>query len=87
MPNAHFLGYNAHTSLVNKKSICGHHSVWELSENSWAAGYTYGKGTLPELDAFVERTVLFCIASRLSEQQKSVIRNAFENSCKQLNIN
>ena len=33
-------------ALVNKKSICGHHSVWELEENNWAKDYTYNEGTL-----------------------------------------
>ncbi len=71
-------------SLVQKKSICGHHSVWELKENSFAKDYSYAKGKLPVLDDFVERTVLFCIASKLSDEQKNLIKNAFEASCQQM---
>jgi 8-amino-3,8-dideoxy-alpha-D-manno-octulosonate transaminase len=78
--------YSNNTSLVHKRSICGHHSVWELEENRWAENYQYGVGTLPQMDAYVQRTVIFCIASKLSEIQKTVIRNAFETTCKQLNL-
>lgn len=71
-------------SLVQKKSMSGHHSVWELHENSFAKNYSYQKGTLPVLDDYVKRTVLFCIASKLSDEQKILIKNAFEASCRQL---
>ena len=73
--------------LVNKKSICGHHSVWELQENSWARDYTYDVGTLPVLDDYVQRTVLFCIASKMSHEQKSLIKDAFNATCEQMNFN
>jgi len=79
--------YSNNTSLVNKRSICGHHSVWELKENEWARNYDYGLGTLPNIDSYVQRTVIFCVASKLSDQQKSIIRNAFERTCSQLNLN
>lgn len=78
--------YNV-ASLVNKTSICGHHSTWELEENRWAADYEYGKGVCPVLDSFVERTVLFCIPSVLSAKQRTIILDGFENSCKKLNLN
>jgi len=71
-------------ALVGKKSICGHHSVWELQENSFAKNYSYQKETLPVLDNFIERTVLFCIASKLSDDQKSLIKTAFAKTCNQL---
>lgn len=71
-------------SLVGKKSYCGHHSVWELSENSFARDYKYDKGLLPVLDSFVERTVLFCIASKLAGEHKDLIKTAFLKTCRQL---
>ena len=77
--------YNV-ASLVHKKSICGHHSVWEMEENSWAAGYEYGKGTLPALDSYVERTVLFCIPSKLNAAQRTLILEAFTKTCEKLNL-
>lgn len=77
--------YNV-ASLVNKKSICGHHSVWESEENRWAADYEYGKGSCPVLDSYVERTVLFCIPSKLSEEQRTMILEAFELTCKELKL-
>jgi 8-amino-3,8-dideoxy-alpha-D-manno-octulosonate transaminase len=76
--------YSHNTSLVNKKSICGHHAVWDLEENKWAKGYVYEKGTLQVLDSYVDRTVLFCIASNLSDEQKSFIKKAFVKTCEQL---
>ncbi len=71
-------------ALVGKKSISGHHSVWELKENEFAKDYTYSKGTLPVLDDFVEKTVLFCIASKLSDEHKSIIKKAFKATCDKL---
>lgn len=74
------------TSLVNKTSICGHHSVWELEENSWGADYEYNKGTLPVLDSFVERTVIFCIPSLLTDEMRSFISAAFTKTCENLGL-
>lgn len=78
--------YSKIPALVNKRSYCGHHSVWELEENSWAKDYSYGEGTLPVLDDYVQRTVLFCIASKLTDQQKEVIKEAFRSTCEQMNF-
>ena len=82
----HMTGWGLHiyfnvASLVNKKSICGHHAVWELEENEWAKGYEYHKGTLPVLDSYVERTVLFCVPSSIPEEQKTFILEAFRKTC------
>ena len=79
--------YSKISGLVNKKSICGHHSVWELQENEWAKDYSYDEGTLPVLDDYVQRTVLFCIASKLTDEQKAFIKDAFTNTCEQMNFN
>lgn len=79
--------YSKITSLVNKKSIFGHHSVWELKENEWAKDYSYDEGTLPVLDDYVQRTVLFCIASKLTGEEKSFIKEAFISTCEQLKFN
>ena len=78
--------YYNNPSLVNKRASMGRYSVWELSENSFARDYSYQKGTLPKLDAYVKQTVFFCIASKLTEVQKDVIRNAFVKTCEQLNF-
>ena len=87
----HMTGWGLHiyynvTSLVNRKSICGHHSVWELDENGWAAEYSYGKGTCPVLDSYVGRTVLFCVPSKLDPEQRSLVLEAFRKTCEQLNL-
>jgi len=79
--------YSNIPALVNKKSICGHHSVWEMKENEWAKDYSYDEGTLPVLDDYVQRTVLFCIASKLTDEQKLVIKDAFRKTCEQMNFN
>jgi len=71
-------------SLVHKRASMGERSVWELTENSFAKDYTYDKGTLPYLDSLVERTVLFCIASNLTDQHKAIIMQAFKTTCDQL---
>ncbi|MBT6999462.1 MAG: aminotransferase class V-fold PLP-dependent enzyme, partial [Prolixibacteraceae bacterium] len=82
----HMLDWGLHiysniTALVGKKSFCGHHSVWELQENEFAKDYKYEKGTLPVLDSFVERTTLFCVASKLSDEHKTLIKKAFTKTC------
>ena len=77
--------YNV-ASLVNKKLICGHHSVWEAGENGWAADYEYGKGFCPVLDSYVERTVLFSIPSNLSAEQRTMILDGFDLTGKKLNL-
>jgi len=87
----HMTGWGLHiyynvTSLVHKTSICGHHPVWEWKENSWASDANYTKGSCPVLDSYVERTVLFCIPSKLSEHQKDMILAAFENICDELKL-
>ncbi|MFC2126035.1 DegT/DnrJ/EryC1/StrS family aminotransferase [Bacteroidota bacterium] len=74
-------------NLVNKTVGMGDKSVWELEENSFAKDYQYGKGSLPNLDSYVERTVLFCIASNLNDDHKEIIRNAFVSSLEQMNFN
>ncbi|NQU88201.1 MAG: DegT/DnrJ/EryC1/StrS family aminotransferase [Mariniphaga sp.] len=85
----HMLDWGMHVysnipALVGKKSYCGHHSVWELKENDFAKDYKYEKGILPILDDFVERTVLFCIASKLNDEHKALIKKAFTETCNQL---
>jgi hypothetical protein len=78
--------YSKIPALVNKRSYCGHHSVWEMKENSWALEYTYHEGTLPVLDDYVRRTVLFCIASKLTDSQKDLIKTTFITTCEQMNF-
>jgi hypothetical protein len=73
-------------SLVHKTSICGHHSIWESAENSWAADYEYGRGSCPMLDSYVERTVLFCIPSKLTGEERATILHAFQMTCEQLKL-
>ena len=79
--------YSKIPALVHKRSFCGHHSVWEIQENSWAKDYSYAEGTLPVLDDYVQRTVLFCIASRMTDEQKDFIKDAFKATCDQMNFN
>ena len=64
----------------------GDRSVWELTENRFAQNYQYKKGLLPNLDSYVERTVLFCIASNLTDEHKDIIRKAFKDTLNQMNF-
>lgn len=73
-------------NLVHKRPSMGPISVWELEENHFARDYQYGKGTLPRLDSFVERTVLFCIASNLTEEHKEIIRQAFKTTLQEMKL-
>ena len=67
--------------LVYKTPALGKWPVWDLYENRFAAKYSYNKGTLPVLDDYITRTVLFCIASNLTDTHKLIIKEAFLNSC------
>jgi dTDP-4-amino-4,6-dideoxygalactose transaminase len=73
--------YYKNKSLVNKKSICGHHSVWELTENSFAKQYSYEKGTLPSLDGLVHRTLLFATPVGLTSAERDDLREIFRRTC------
>ena len=73
-------------SLVNKRPFSGGYSVWQLKENEFAKDYTYDKGTLPKLDDYVNRTMLFCIASILSVEEKAFIKDVFDKCCKDLDL-
>jgi dTDP-4-amino-4,6-dideoxygalactose transaminase len=74
--------YYRNKSLVDKHSICGHHSVWELQENAFARDYSYGKGTLPTLDDVASRTLLFPIPVGLDERDTKALLRMFELSCR-----
>jgi hypothetical protein len=74
------------SGLVNKTAALGKWPVWDLHENRFASGYSYGKGTLPRLDDYITRTVLFCIASNLTQDHKRLIKEAFLKSIKDLGL-
>ncbi len=57
--------YNV-ASLVNKRGISGV-SPWQLAENQASSSVSYAKGTCPYLDDLVSRTMIFCVASFLTE--------------------
>ncbi len=59
------LYYNV-ASLLNKRGLSSV-SPWRLKENEASAGVSYAKGSCPRLDDLFSRTVLFCVASNLSE--------------------
>ncbi len=57
--------YNV-ASLVNKRGIAGV-SPWQMAENQASSGISYAKGTCPHLDDLVSRTMIFCVASILTQ--------------------
>jgi len=57
--------YNV-ASLVNKRGISAV-SPWQLAENRASADISYAKGTCPHLDDLISRTMIFCVASVLTE--------------------
>jgi 8-amino-3,8-dideoxy-alpha-D-manno-octulosonate transaminase len=73
--------YFQNSSLVKKRSICGHHSVWQLAENEFARDYSYAKGVLPVLDGLVSRTLLFATPVGLSSQENEDLLSVFRSSC------
>jgi 8-amino-3,8-dideoxy-alpha-D-manno-octulosonate transaminase len=73
--------YSNNSSLVNRKSICGHHSVWERSENSFASAYRYDEGSLPFLDALAIETLVFPTPIGLEEDELAYLQNGFTSAC------
>jgi 8-amino-3,8-dideoxy-alpha-D-manno-octulosonate transaminase len=57
--------YNV-ASLVNKRGISAV-SPWQMAENRASADISYAKGTCPHLDDRVSRTMIFCVASILTQ--------------------
>lgn len=57
--------YNV-ASLVNKRGISAV-SPWQMAENRPSADISYAKGTCPHLDDRVSRTMIFCVASILTQ--------------------
>ncbi|MFA7173241.1 MAG: DegT/DnrJ/EryC1/StrS family aminotransferase [Kiritimatiellia bacterium] len=67
--------YNV-ASLVNKRGISAV-SPWQMAENRASAHVSYAKGTCPHLDDMISRTVIFCIASVLTEEDVQDIIAAY----------
>lgn len=73
--------YYRNNSLTKKKSICGHHSPWDLVENSFARDRSYGRGTLANLDSIVEQTLIIPIPIRLTSIERRKLLSAFNAAC------
>jgi len=61
-------------SLCNKRGL-GATGVWDLAENA-GSQVAYDKGTCPHLDDLLERTIVLCIASALTDQDVADIQTA-----------
>jgi len=57
--------YNV-ASLVNKRGVSSV-SAWQMTENRASADISYVKGTCPHLDDLISRTMIFCVASILTD--------------------
>jgi len=68
--------YNV-ASLVNKRGISGV-SPWQMAENRASADVSYAKGTCPHLDDRISRTMIFCVASNLTDADVRDIIAAYQ---------
>ena len=68
--------YNV-ASLVNKRGVSAV-SPWQMTENRASAGISYAKGTCPHLDDLLSRTMLFCVASNLTDADVQDIITAYK---------
>lgn len=68
--------YNV-ASLVNKRGISGV-SPWQMAENRASADGSYAKGTCPHLDDRISRTMIFCVASNLTDADVRDIIAAYQ---------
>ncbi|MBN2561622.1 MAG: DegT/DnrJ/EryC1/StrS family aminotransferase [Phycisphaerae bacterium] len=69
------LYYNV-VSLVKKRGLSAV-SPWDLAENRASADVSYAKGACPRLDDLLDRTVLMCVASVLTERDVEDIITAY----------
>jgi len=60
--------YFNNKSLVNRRSLHSGGWPWTLPQNSFAAGYDYGQGSLPVCDDFAERGGMLKVPSNLEQQ-------------------
>ena len=60
--------YFNNKSLVKKRSLHENGWPWSLSENRFASGYQYARGTLPVCDDLASRSGLFKIPSCLTDE-------------------
>ena len=67
--------YNV-ASLVNKRGLSAV-SPWQMAENRASASVSYAKGTCPHLDDLLNRTMLMCIASNLTDRDVADIVTAY----------
>jgi 8-amino-3,8-dideoxy-alpha-D-manno-octulosonate transaminase len=74
--------YYQNASLTNKRSICGHHSVWEWEENRFAREHEYGKGTLPRLDAMASESLIYPIPVGLDIAERKILGKVFDETCR-----
>jgi 8-amino-3,8-dideoxy-alpha-D-manno-octulosonate transaminase len=68
--------YNV-ASLVNKRGISAV-SPWQMAENRASAHVSYAKGTCPHLDDLISRTMIFCVASVLTDADVADIIKAYK---------
>ena len=69
--------------LVNKAAF-GAKSVWDLAENAGSKSVSYKKGTCPNLDEVLTRTMVMCIASKMSARDVKDIIKGFRKVAKHL---
>lgn len=69
--------YNV-ASLVNKRGISAV-SPWQMAENRASQDVSYDKGTCPHLDDLISRTMIFCVASVLTDADVQDIIAAYRN--------
>lgn len=67
--------YNV-ASLVNKRGVSAV-SPWQMKENCASAAVSYAKGACPHLDDMLTRTMLFCVASNLTDSDVEDIIKAY----------
>jgi len=68
--------YNV-ASLVNKRGTSAV-SPWQMAENRDSADISYAKGTCPQLDDLISRTVICCVASILTDADVEDIITAYK---------
>jgi dTDP-4-amino-4,6-dideoxygalactose transaminase len=72
--------YYNNPSLVLKRSLSAAGRPWTDPLNAFAANYEYAKGSLPVLDALIDRSSLLAIPPVLSDEAIEKIASAFEQA-------
>ena len=78
--------YYNNVALVQKKGVNSAGRPWSDPLNEFAKDYSYAKGTLPQMDALIERSVMMTVPPALTEEGANRIIEVYHESARKLGL-